>query len=87
MHGGDAGTEYTWDSPPVVDTFTTDRLGDGLRVRCHLDGVIMLYYAFRVDDLATDLRVFAGCPDEDRLGRMLPDADELVRNTSIAAAG
>jgi hypothetical protein len=73
-------------APPIVDAFSTDRLGEGLRVQVRADDVIMLYYAFRVDDLATDLRVFAGIPDQERLNRMLPDADELVRNAWVAAA-
>jgi hypothetical protein len=73
--------------PPIVDVFATERLGDGLRVQCRLPAAIMLCYAFRVDDLATDLRVFTGCPDQERLLRLLPDADELVRNAWVAAVG
>jgi hypothetical protein len=73
--------------PAIVDAFASERLGDGLRVQCRISDVIMLCYAFRVDDLATDLRVFAGCPDQERLLRMLPDADELVRNAWVAATG
>jgi hypothetical protein len=70
--------------PPIVEEFRTDRLGDGLRVQCRLPDVIMLSYAFRIEELETDLRVFAGCPDQGRLQRMLPDADELVRQTWVA---
>ncbi|HEY7173327.1 MAG TPA: hypothetical protein VH442_00285 [Micromonosporaceae bacterium] len=71
--------------PPTVDEFHTDKLGEGIRVVHRRPGVTMLNYAFRVDDLATDVRIFAGCPDSERLRRMLPDADGLVHQTWVAA--
>ncbi|HEY2793298.1 MAG TPA: hypothetical protein VGJ28_13115 [Micromonosporaceae bacterium] len=73
--------------PPIVEAFSTERLGNGLRVQVRADGVLMLYYAFRVDELETDMRIFAGVPDQQRMDLMLPDADELVRNSWVARTG
>ncbi len=77
--------------PPIIDEFTTDRLGRGLRTLRYLqhhDGdseslFASLNYAFRSEEHETDLRVWAVSPDLGRLQLAQPDIDTLVRATTI----
>ena len=46
-----------------------------------LTGVVN--YAWPVEELETDLRVFTACGDLRRLQAAMPDIDELVRNISV----
>jgi hypothetical protein len=74
---------------PLVEPVTTEQLGTGLKSQylqrfqrgTELTGVVN--YAWRVEELETDLRVFTACGDLGRLQAAMPDLDELVRNISV----
>lgn len=79
--------------PPIIEEFSTDRLGSGLRVMryCAEDpheapesdapGIYAgLSYAWRSDQFQTDFRLFTACPDLSRLQQAIPDIDELARS-------
>jgi hypothetical protein len=75
--------------PPIVEEFTTGRLGTGLKAlhyrrssdRSAVHGY--LNYAWRSEQYETDLRLFTFCPDLARLQRAIPDIDELARAIAI----
>jgi hypothetical protein len=76
--------------PPIVEEFSTPHLGSGLRILryCPLDpGTGALYaaldYAWRVEEHATDVRLFASCPDVGRLLQAIDDIDELARGIRV----
>jgi hypothetical protein len=76
--------------PPYVTEFTARDLGTGLKVRYysrHPTGESVLYtglnYAWRRQDLATDLRVFVTTTDLGRLEQAMPDIDELMNVTRV----
>lgn len=84
--------------PPIVDEFSTGRLGSGLRVLRHFtddpgvpaltDGETPeiyggLAYAWRSEEYQTDLRLFTAAPDLGRLQAAIPDIDELARQISV----
>lgn len=73
---------------PVVEEFSTVRLGSGvraLRTRQLDDGSLygVLGYAFRAAEFETDLQVWASTPDVSRLVAVTGDIDELVRSMSV----
>ncbi len=77
--------------PPVVDEFTTDRLGPGLRVLRYWrgdDGEVDagLSYAWRSVEYQTDLRLFTATSDLGRLQQAIPDIDELARQITAVAS-
>ena len=75
--------------PPIVEEFTTERLGTGLRALHYRRGDDgsethgYLNYAWRLEEYETDLRLFTFCWDLSRLQRAMPDIDELARATAI----
>jgi len=82
--------------PPVVDTFATQHLGEGLRTLryCPFDpgsghppgpGAIFaaLSYAWRVDEHDTDVQLSSSCPDLARLIQIVDDVDTLARGIRI----
>jgi hypothetical protein len=76
--------------PPYVTEFTADRLGAGLKVLYYArhparESVVYagLNYAWRIEDLDTDLRVFVTTTDLGGLGQAIPDIDELMNVTSV----
>jgi hypothetical protein len=76
--------------PPIVEAFSTERLGTGLKTLRYLrtaggsgDLYAGLNYAFRSTERETDLRVFTACQDLGRLQRALPDIDEFVQGMTI----
>jgi hypothetical protein len=75
--------------PPVVEEFTTDRLGTGLKALHYRRGADRsaihgyLSYAWRSEEYETDLRLFTFCWDLSRLQRAIPDIDELARAIAI----
>ena len=74
--------------PPIVDEFSTAKLGAGIRVLRHLrtdDGALYaaLNYAWRSDEYETDLRLWATSDDLGRLERARPDIDEFARTLSF----
>lgn len=75
---------------PILEEFTTDRLGTGLRClryrRGGEDGSEIhgyLDYAWRSEAHETDLRLFTFSWGLDRLQRAIPDIDELARAISV----
>ena len=87
--------------PPIVEEFSTDRLGTGLRVLRYFAGepgaagsadgsppgiCAGLSYAWRSEQHATDLLLFTASPDPGRLERAIPDIDELARQISVISA-
>lgn len=76
---------------PVLDEFTTDRLGRGLRCLRHRRGEAddgpevdgYLDYAWRSEVYQTDLRLFTFTWGLERLQRAMPDIDELARAISV----
>jgi hypothetical protein len=74
---------------PLVEPVTTEQLGTGLKSQylqryekgSDLTGV--LNYAWRVEELETDLRVFTACGDLGRLEAARPAIDELIQAISI----
>lgn len=82
--------------PPVVESFATEHLGEGLRTLryCPFDpgpdhppapGALYaaLNYAWRVDEYDTDVRLFTSCPDLTRLVQIIDDVDALARGIRI----
>jgi hypothetical protein len=76
--------------PPYVAEVTAQDLGTGLKVRYfsrHPARQSVLYaglnYAWRSQDLATDLRVFVTTTDLGRLEQAVPDIDELMNATRV----
>ncbi len=76
--------------PPYVAEVTARDLGTGLKVRYfsrHPARQSVLYaglnYAWRSQDLATDLRVFVTTTDLGRLEQAVPDIDELMNATRV----
>lgn len=84
--------------PPIVEEFSTDRLGAGLRVLRHFTGspgvpdmtdgqTPEIYgglgYAWRSEEYETDLRLFTASPDLGRLQGAISDIDELARQISV----
>lgn len=82
--------------PPEVEEFSTRELGQGLKVLrfgrqpkkgWREDKVFAaLNYAWRNEELETDLRVFVSTGDVGRLRQAIPDIDELVNVTKIVPA-
>ena len=77
--------------PPLVEEFRTDLLGPGLKVLAYTrkDQVVTghLNYAWRSEEHATALRMFAGSPDLGRLQRAMPDIERLARGVAIIRNG
>lgn len=74
--------------PPIVDEFSTDLLGTGLRVLRYLhagDGALYaaLNYAWRSEEYDTDVRLWASSEDLGRLERATPDIDEFARTMRV----
>lgn len=74
--------------PPAVEEFATDRLGTGLRVLRHCrseDGELYagLSYAFRSEELETDLVLSAVSADPGRLQDATGDIENLARSMMI----
>lgn len=70
--------------PPVVEEFTTERLGSGLRAVRHRRGRAgevhgYLDYAWRSEEFETDLRLFTFSWSLDRLERAIPDIEAFAR--------
>ena len=74
---------------PLVEPVTTGKLGTGLksqylqRYRKEPDLTGVVNYAWRVEELETDLRVFTACGDLGRLQAAMPAIDELIQAISI----
>lgn len=74
---------------PLVEPFTAGTLGTGLKSQyllrsqpgSDLTGVVN--YAWRVEDMETDVRVFTACPDLGRLQAAMPDIDQLTSTISV----
>ena len=76
--------------PPILEDFYTEHLGTGIKVWCvqrqekHRRRVVaLLGYAFRNEELETDLHLKAICPDLGWLQGAMPHIDEFVRAISI----
>jgi hypothetical protein len=75
--------------PPLVEPVTTEKLGTGLksqylqRYQKENDLTGVLNYAWRVEELETDLRVFTACGDLGRLAAAAPAIDELIQQISV----
>jgi hypothetical protein len=76
--------------PPILEDFYTEHLGSGIKVWCaqrqekHRKRVVgLLGYAFRNEELETDLHLKAMCPDLGWLQGAMPHIDEFVRAISI----
>jgi hypothetical protein len=75
--------------PPIIDDFSTEHLGQGLRVlrywRGDDEGEVDagLGYAWRSERYETDLRLFTATSDLTRLQQALPDIDELARQITV----
>jgi hypothetical protein len=76
--------------PPILEDFSTEHLGTGIKVWCvqrqekHRRRVVaLLGYAFRNEELETDLHLKAMCPDLGWLQGAMPHIDEFVRAISI----
>jgi len=75
---------------PIVDEFTTTSLGSGLRTLRYLtppeqpDTLVgALNYAWRVDEIDTDIRLWTACPDLSRLIGAIDDIDTLARSIRV----
>lgn len=74
---------------PVVEPFSTENFGTGLRVlRYELDErdsslIACLRYAWRVEEAATDVVFISACPEPRRIIQAMDDIDELTRGTSL----
>ncbi len=75
---------------PILEEFTTDHLGRGLRCLQYRRGGddgsevhVYLDYAWRSEEYETDLRLFTFSWGLDRLQRAIHDIDELARAISI----
>jgi len=75
--------------PPIIDDFTTEHLGQGLRVLRYWQGddagevAAGLGYAWRSEQYETDLRLFTATSDLARLQQAIPDIDELARQITV----
>ena len=77
--------------PPILEDFPTEHLGSGVKVRCvqkapkRFSKAVagLLGYAFRNEELETDLHLKAMCPDLGWLQGAMPHIDEFVRAISI----
>lgn len=87
--------------PPIIEEFSSARLGSGLRVLRHCTGepgapdpaagmppeiYAGLSYAWRSERYETDLRLFTASADLGRLQQAIPDIDELARQISVIPA-
>jgi hypothetical protein len=74
---------------PLVEPFTAEKLGTGLKSQylqrfqhgSDLTGVVN--YAWRVEDMETDVRVFTACGDLGRLQAAMADIDTLTSTISV----
>jgi hypothetical protein len=76
--------------PPVVDEFSTGKLGTGLRTLRYLhldDGALYaaLNYAWRSDEYETDVHLWTSTEDLARLERAMPDIDEFARTITVVS--
>jgi hypothetical protein len=76
--------------PPILEDFYTEHLGTGIKVWCvqrqekHRRRVVaLLGYAFRNEELETDLHLKTMCTDLGWLQGAMPHIDEFVRAISI----
>lgn len=76
--------------PPILEDFCTEHLGTGIKVWCvqrqekHRRRVVaLLGYAFRNEELETDLHLKTMCTDLGWLQAAMPHIDEFVRAISI----
>jgi hypothetical protein len=77
--------------PPILEDFYTEHLGTGIKVWCvqkapkRFSKAVagLLGYAFRNEELETDLHLKAMCPDLGWLQGAMPHIDEFVRAISI----
>lgn len=74
--------------PPIVEEFTTGKLGTGLRTMRyrHLDDGSLyagLSYAWRCPEYETDVLLFTSAEDLGRLQRAIPDIDEFARAMTV----
>jgi hypothetical protein len=76
--------------PPIVEEFATESLGTGLRTLRYLtlpeqpDTLVgALNYAWRVDEVDTDIRLWTSCPDLSRLIGAIDDIDTLARGIRV----
>jgi hypothetical protein len=76
--------------PPILEDFYTEHLGTGIKVWCvqrqekHRRKVVaLLGYAFRNEELETDLHLKTMCTDLGWLQAAMPHIDEFVRAISI----
>jgi hypothetical protein len=75
--------------PPIVEEFSTDKLGGGLRTLryVHLNEDKTLYaalnYAWRSEEHETDVRVWTSSEDLGRLQRAIPDIDDFARTITV----
>jgi len=76
--------------PPILEDFSTEHLGTGIKVWCvqrherHRKKVVgLLGYAFRNEELETDLHLKTMCQDLGWLQAAMPHIDEFVRAISI----
>jgi hypothetical protein len=77
--------------PPILEDFPTEHLGSGVKVWCvqkapkRFSKAVagLLGYAFRNEELETDLHLKAMCPDLGWLQGAMPHIDEFVRAISI----
>jgi len=76
--------------PPILEDFSTEHLGTGIKVWCvqrherrRKKVVGLLGYAFRNEELETDLHLKTMCQDLGWLQAAMPHIDEFVRAISI----
>ena len=77
--------------PPILEDFPTEHLGSGVKVWCVQKApkrfsksvAGLLGYAFRNEELETDLHLKAMCSDLGWLQGAMPNIDEFVRAISI----
>lgn len=76
--------------PPILEDFHTGHLGTGIKVWCvqrqekHRRRVVgLLGYAFRNEELETDLHLKTMCPDLGWLQGAMPHIEEFVRAISL----
>ena len=76
--------------PPILEDFSTEHMGTGIKVWCvqrherHRKKVVgLLGYAFRNEELETDLHLKTMCQDLGWLQAAMPHIDEFVRAISI----
>jgi hypothetical protein len=73
---------------PEISTFTTESLGTGfrtLRRKQTPEGtvVVMLGFAFRSEELETDIQITTGTPDLKQLARATPDIESFVHQVDV----